>query len=305
MSGGKQMTRSRICKSVLIYIVPFLFVCLLLVALVAFGVVSLEGGVITVGPPLFSVTLPLNVGCAAPPEPPKATIEIGDDYPRQLRPGEVARVTIKWQGISKGADRLETYFENYKTVKRMVYRSSAVRDFKSKDSCVMKINIGDDALPYPGGRFVAEFWAGKHVLIFDRTAEDVEIVPGVSFSYPPEGAIIGGGTVVEGKVIGIPTESTLWLFAKLESELDYYPQAGPITIASDGTWSTSVFTGREPLPALETERVDLMVVLADEEATRVLDNYVFFGEKTGVWLGLAFPSGTIPLEQVTVMRELP
>ena len=80
----------------------------------------------------------------------------------------------------------------------------------------------------------------------------------------------------------------------------YYPQSEKMTI-QNGKWSIPIYIGVQNNVGT---KFDIVAVLANKQASKVIQDYIDHGIKTNDWPGMVgIPSGAKVYDRITVIRK--
>lgn len=128
-------------------------------------------------------------------------------------------------------------------------------------------------------------------------------VPEPKIIWPADGDTVPREIIVKGIVPELPLGSTIWVCVFVGDK--YYPQQPSAVFQVEGEqwlrWQTPVWVGQ----SYETGMgFDLFAILADENASRLLENYMEQSRITHSWVGITeLPEGTTVYDQIAVVRR--
>lgn len=125
--------------------------------------------------------------------------------------------------------------------------------------------------------------------------------PEVRIATPQDGQIVPVEIIATGTAQNLAQGQELWIVVEPRKNSLFYPQAGPVIVAS-GLWTSSeIFIGRNQDAG---QRFDILAVLADQQAQREFSAYLSEGQRTGSYRGLGnLPPGTAVAASVAVTRS--
>jgi hypothetical protein len=106
---------------------------------------------------------------------------------------------------------------------------------------------------------------------------------------------------VQGTTCNLPDRQELWLLVVPEGITTYHPQAGPIVVTSDGSWSASAYVG---LPGTDDvgRGFVLIAALADQQSSATMRAYLSQGRES--FPGIQpLPQGIRLMSQTRVVRR--
>lgn len=124
--------------------------------------------------------------------------------------------------------------------------------------------------------------------------------PKVEITFPTEGSKVGISIIAQGTASNIPQGENLWLLVNVSGINGYYPQDGPITVLSDGTWNASVAIGG---PNDAGRPFVLLAALADQEGEATLEQYIKLGHASHLFPAIPLPKGVQVISLVHVVRQ--
>jgi len=122
----------------------------------------------------------------------------------------------------------------------------------------------------------------------------------VKVTFPTNNGQAGPTQTVIGNAASIPSGQNLWIVLYIPSVGRYYPQAPPVTVKSDGSWSArpSIGTGSD-----NGKTFEIMAVVTGANANSEFNNYIDTGKSTGSYPGLtSLPAGAQVMDSVSVTR---
>ena len=118
---------------------------------------------------------------------------------------------------------------------------------------------------------------------------------------PFEGAKVEHIQMVKGTSDHLPADSVIWVVIYIPSTDRYYPHKSSAQMEVGGKWASSTYIGQPNEVGL---KVDLVVVLANQEAQKEFEAYIAMSEANENHEGLAqLPSGAIIYERINFERK--
>jgi hypothetical protein len=118
----------------------------------------------------------------------------------------------------------------------------------------------------------------------------------------PKGGVVDARVMVRGKWANLPGDRRPWLLAYCYESDRFYPQSTAVTLLESGQWQCPVHVGRDG-SADAGLRYDLMVGLADAQASRVLQANIAEGAKAGDFKGLETLPPTLKLYSLSTVTR--
>jgi uncharacterized membrane protein YeaQ/YmgE (transglycosylase-associated protein family) len=123
----------------------------------------------------------------------------------------------------------------------------------------------------------------------------------VDITSPISGSTVPRLVTVQGTACRIPKDKELWVLVVPDGVASYYPQTGPVVIASGNTWSTSAYLGVDN-PTDAGKGFSLVAVLADRQGGAAIRTY--FAQQGPNFIGLEpLPTGVQLKTEVRVIRK--
>lgn len=128
-------------------------------------------------------------------------------------------------------------------------------------------------------------------------------VPETKIIWPSDGDTVPREIIVKGIVPELPLGATIWVCVFVGDR--YYPQQPSAVFQVEGEqwlrWQTPVWVGQ---PYETGMSFNLFAILADENASRLLENYMEQSRITHSWVGITeLPKGTTVYDQIGVYRR--
>jgi hypothetical protein len=120
----------------------------------------------------------------------------------------------------------------------------------------------------------------------------------VTITSPASGSKVPQSITVQGTACHIPNDAKLWVLVMPDNVTAYYPQPDPITVSSDGKWSTTAFIG--PTSANVVRGFVLYPALANREGNAAI--YTYFKTAPNYQPLNPLPEGIQLMSQVHVVR---
>jgi len=122
----------------------------------------------------------------------------------------------------------------------------------------------------------------------------------IRITHPSDSAMVNMTEIMIGNATNIPEDQKLWITIYPQTAHKYYPQ-NPVNIQNDGSWRLSIQFGGENNVG---EKFDIVAVLADKNAQKVLNDYMEASAKAKFWKGMEeLPDGTTEIIKFTVTRR--
>lgn len=125
--------------------------------------------------------------------------------------------------------------------------------------------------------------------------------PAIDMIEPFEGAKVEHAQMVNGTSEYLPANSVIWIVVYIPSLDRYYPHKSSVQMEVGGKWASSTYIGQPDEVGL---KVDLIVVLANQETQQEFKAYITASEENERYEGLAqLPSGAMIYERIAFERK--